>query len=75
MVQLDLRLTRICTLERSANSEQRFGKNVEVSLDAFNAFNHTNVIAIVGVVTSPLFGQADSANPARTLQFSAKYNF
>jgi hypothetical protein len=48
---------------------------MEFSLDMFNAINHTNVTGIVGVQGSPLFGLANSAAPARTLQMSAKYAF
>src|SRR5207244_1754008 len=41
----------------------------------FNFINHTNVSNIVGVVSSPLFGQADAAGLARTIQLSVKYSF
>jgi hypothetical protein len=43
--------------------------------DEFNAINHVNVSNIVGVASSPLFGRADSAGLARTLQISVKYAF
>jgi len=48
---------------------------LEFSVDAFNAINHTNVTSIIGVVSSPLFGKANAAGPARTIQFSTKYSF
>ena len=75
-VQLDMRLTKVFSLERVSNRESRhLRKSLELSADAFNAVNHTNVTGIVGVVSSPLFGLADSAAPARTLQLSTKYIF
>jgi hypothetical protein len=43
--------------------------------DEFNAINHANVSSIVGVASSPIFGRADSAGLARTLQISVKYAF
>jgi len=48
---------------------------MELSLDAFNAINYANIASIVGVLSSPLFGQAASFGPARTLQMSAKFSF
>ncbi|HVH72932.1 MAG TPA: TonB-dependent receptor, partial [Candidatus Dormibacteraeota bacterium] len=76
MVELDLRVTKVFSLERAAGREGRhLRRNVELSADAFNAINHTNVTSIIGVVSSPLFAQADAASPARTIQLSAKYSF
>ena len=75
-VQLDIRLARVFSLERiSIGENHHLRKSLELSADAFNAINHTNVSGIVGVVSSPLFGLADSAAPARTFQLSMKYNF
>jgi hypothetical protein len=76
-VGLDLRLSKVFRLGREANGAQHRQSRrwAEVSLDAFNAINHVNVTSIVGVATSPIFGQADSAGPARTLQMSVKYAF
>ncbi|PYT77757.1 MAG: hypothetical protein DMG40_22390 [Acidobacteria bacterium] len=76
IVQLDLRLTKLISLERASAGEiHHLRRSLEWSVDAFNALNHTNVMEIVGVVSSPLFGQPDSASPARTFQLSMKYNF
>jgi hypothetical protein len=44
-------------------------------VDVFDAINRTNVNNIVGVLSSPFFGRANSAAAARTLQFSVKYAF
>lgn len=48
---------------------------VELNIDAFNVFNHTNPTDYIGVQTSPFFGQPTTAARARTLQFSLRYRF
>ena len=76
MVQLDVRLTKVFSLERASDSKhRRTRRSLEFSVDAFNAINHTNVTRIIGVVSSPLFAKANAAGPARTIQLSAKYSF
>ncbi len=49
--------------------------SLEIAIDAFNVFNHTNDKNYVGTLTSPFFGRANAANPPRQLQLSAKYHF
>jgi hypothetical protein len=75
--QLDLRLTKVFGLRRASDGKQHRQprQRLEFSVDAFNATNHTNAGGIIGVASSPRFGQADSAAPARTFQLSAKYAF
>ena len=76
MVQLDVRLTKVFSLERTSDGKHRRSRrSMELSVDAFNAINHTNVTRIIGVVSSPLFAKANAAGPARTIQLSAKYSF
>jgi len=48
---------------------------MEIGIDAFNVFNRVNFKDFVGTMTSPFFGHADAANPARELQLSVKFNF
>jgi hypothetical protein len=48
---------------------------LEVSIDAFNVFNRVNFKDYVGTQSSPFFGRANAANPARQLQFSMKFHF
>jgi hypothetical protein len=55
-------------------SEDRVSQ-LEIAIDAFNAFNHTNFKNYVGTLTSPFFGRANAANPPRQVQVSAKYHF
>ncbi|HSM87306.1 MAG TPA: TonB-dependent receptor, partial [Candidatus Limnocylindrales bacterium] len=50
-------------------------KYMEVRLDAFNALNQVNATNYIGVLTSPLFGTANSALAARAMQLSAKISF
>jgi outer membrane receptor protein involved in Fe transport len=46
-----------------------------VGVDAFNVLNRTNYTAYLGTITSPLFGQAVSAQPPRRLQLSLRAQF
>jgi hypothetical protein len=50
-------------------------KYLEVRADAFNTFNRVNAPNYIGVLSSPLFGQANSALPARQMQVSMKFSF
>src|SRR5262245_28887530 len=79
--QLDLRLTRrirgIPAPFKNGHPSGDSGGSGDllISADAFNALNRTNFNRIVGEQSSTLFGQANSALPARTLQLSIKYSF
>jgi hypothetical protein len=75
-LQLDFRLAKTIDLarfRREAVSEKR--DSLDLMIDVFNAINRTNVNGIVGVLSSPFFGRANSAAAARTVQFSVKYAF
>ena len=48
---------------------------MELSIDAFNLFNHANLTNIIGQVSSPRFGQATNALAGRTIQMSLRFNF
>ena len=74
-MQFDVRVTKVFSLQRRVGAERSSRRSMELSVDAFNFINHTNVSNIVGVVSSPLFGQADAAGLARTIQLSVKYSF
>jgi hypothetical protein len=50
-------------------------KYLEVRADAFNVLNQVNAVNFIGVQSSPKFGQANAALPARQLQFSMKTSF
>jgi len=53
------------------------GKNLEVGLEGFNVFNHTNFLnaGIITNVNSANFGRITSAAAGRILQIRAKINF
>jgi len=69
-------LTKVFSLDRAPDGKHRHQRrSMELSGDAFNAINHTNVTGIIGVLSSPLFGKAIAAGPARTIQLSARYSF
>ena len=75
-LQLDLRFAKTIDLarfRREAQSEKR--DSLVLMVDVFNAINRTNVNALVGVLSSPFFGRANSAAAARTVQFSLNYAF
>jgi len=47
---------------------------LEIAIDSFNVFNHTNFKNDVGTLTSPFFGRANAANPP-LVQVSLRYHF
>jgi hypothetical protein len=61
--------------EGGSGNAQTAGSSLEIAIDAFNAFNHTNFKNYVGTLTSPFFGRANAANPPRQVQVSTKYHF
>jgi hypothetical protein len=75
-LQLDFRFTKTIDLGRflhEAKSENR--DSLDLMVDVFNVINRTNVDRIVGVLSSPFFGRANSAAAPRTVQFSLRYAF
>ena len=48
---------------------------LSVYLQAFNALNRTNPIAVGTVIGSPLFGQPILAEPGRRLELGATISF
>jgi hypothetical protein len=71
--QLDLRLTTVFRAPRPPSRDPESAKreqtdNLEMSVDLFNALNRVNASTFVGVVSSPVFGQANAARTARTAQ-------
>jgi len=76
-MELDVRFTKAFKISHLWNGDQQTdrGHTAEFSVDAFNVTNHTNVTTVVGALSSPFFGRANEAAPARTLQFSVRYFF
>jgi hypothetical protein len=52
---------------------RRFG--IELYVQAYNALNHVNALNYSGVLTSPFFGQATSAGPARRVEIGTRFTF
>jgi hypothetical protein len=48
---------------------------LEFYAQVFNLLNHANLGAFSGVMTSPFFGQATSAQPPRRLELGTRFNF
>src|ERR1041385_6100690 len=77
-MQTDLRISKLFNFFKgplNADGDVSGFRKMEVSFDAFNLFTHTNLTNIIGQVSSPRFGEAASALPARTLQLSVRFNF
>ncbi len=76
--QTDIRLTKVFNLFKSGLDQDGdlIGfRKIELSVDAFNLFNRTNFTDIIGDISSPRFGLAAAALPARTIQLSIKFGF
>src|SRR5437879_3645305 len=73
-VNVDLRFSKKFMLRKS-KSKTETSRDVEFRLDGFNVFNHVNARNFVGTLSSPLFGLANSAFPARELQTSVRFSF
>jgi hypothetical protein len=77
-MQTDLRVSKVFNFYKgplNSDGDVSGFRKMEVSFDAFNLFNHTNLTNIIGETSSPRFGQAASALPARTIQMSVRFNF
>lgn len=57
----------------SIGGDSRYG--MQFYLQAFNVLNHANLINFTGVQTSPFFGHATSALPARRLEAGIRFTF
>jgi hypothetical protein len=69
-LSVDTHLSRNFTLRGGEHSI-----NAEVGIDSFNVLNHANFNNYVGVLTSPLFGQPNSALDGRQMQFTFQVRF
>ncbi len=49
--------------------------HLQLRIEAFNVFNHTNFLIGVNDITSPLFGMSGGTQPPRNLQFGLKLKF
>ena len=51
------------------------GSELQFRLEAFNAFDNTNLFNPVNNLADPLFGRSTTALPGRILQVSARFGF
>ena len=72
--QLDLRLWKKFKLGPSLGGVNE-PRELVIRLDAFNVLNRTNYDKVIGVQSSPFFGQPHSAKAARSIQLSLRYRF
>jgi hypothetical protein len=70
LISVDVHLGRKLTIQCG---ERRI--DADIGVDSFNVLNHTNFTTYVGVITSPLFGQANSALNGRQMQFTLQVHF
>ncbi len=61
--------------EAAAARQEGRGTRLELGVDVFNVFNQVNFKPYIGTLTSPFFGRANAANPARQIQPFAKFRF
>jgi len=71
LINLDLNVAHDFRLSK----EKKLLRMLTVSLNSFNILNHPNDVTYIGVITSPLFGQAVAAFPPRRTQLSVEYKF
>jgi outer membrane receptor protein involved in Fe transport len=72
---LDLRWSRELWLRGGKGAAAKAGPGATLGIDAFNVLNRTNYARYIGTLTSPFFGQAIAAQPARRLQLSLRFKF
>ena len=70
---VDLNVGRSVQFGKASSGDYRF--KLTLNIRASNLFNHANLSAINGVLVSPLFGQSNSAGPARRIELGARFNF
>jgi hypothetical protein len=70
---LDLRWSRDFTVRKSKKKDGDI--KATLAVDVFNVFNQVNYSSFIGNLSSPFFGQAIAAQPARRLQFSFRLKF
>jgi len=71
LIGLDLNIGHDFAFSKSAKEP----KTLTVALNAFNVLNHENDVTYVGVITSPFFGHAVAAQPARRMQLDVQFKF
>ena len=71
LINLDLNLSHDFRLTKSKKER----KELTVSLNSFNVFNHTNDVTYGGVIGSGFFGRGNAALPPRRTQLDLQFKF
>jgi hypothetical protein len=69
---LDLRWSRDFFIDKARKDK---GPTITIAVDGFNVLNRANLNNFVGNLSSPFFGRAVSAKPARRVQLSGRLRF
>jgi Carboxypeptidase regulatory-like domain len=70
-IGLDLNLSHAIMLTK----DRKDGATATVGINSFNVLNHENDVTYIGVISSPFFGQAVAAQPARRMQLDLEFRF
>jgi hypothetical protein len=71
-IHLDTNLSHTFALPHKPNAD---GRTLAVNVRSTNVLNHNNVLAVGGVLGSPLFGQAYQSDPGRRIEAGLRWNF
>ena len=70
-ISLDLNLSHAVMLTKARSD----GPTATLAINSFNVLNHENDVTYVGVISSPFFGHAVAALPARRMQLDLEFRF
>ena len=70
-ISLDLNLSHAIMLTKA----RKDGATATVGINSFNVLNHENDVTYLGVISSPFFGHAVAAQPARRMQLDLEFKF
>jgi len=70
-INLDLNLAQDFLLSKAGKE----GPVATIGINSFNVLNHPNDVTYIGVASSPFFGQAVAALPARRMQLNLEIKF
>lgn len=71
-IHLDANLSRSFRLPHPTDKS---GNSLSVNLRSTNLLNHNNVLAVGGILGSPLFGQPYQSDPGRRIEAGLRYSF
>ena len=74
LLTVDLNVSRRFTLGAAAQAGEHV-RSLVVNLQGTNLTNHLNASSVIGVVTSPLFGTPNTADPSRRIEAGLRFNF